>query len=211
MWGMMVVFAALALSVVPPPEMPLPGESEPTSVEEEESVARQPLKCPYGFGSQMPPGVFCVYRGTAFGPDGAPCAADVWAIWSSYSDQPRGASAEDDANRVAAGDGRAGDVAVGLLSQPEIVLRGEAERGDSNRAGFLGYFVGDDPTLHPSAGSATLHKTSDDGIAGSRLTLQFTGPEVPRYEGCSLSSYDGSLMGVLGEPGEIDRGRLVRN
>lgn len=210
MMGMMAVVAVLALSVAPLPEefpAPSPGCPGCASASEEslgEATSPRPPRCPYGFRSQMPPGVFCVYQGTAFGPDGQPCAKEVWAIWSSYS--------EGSTDQVAAQeDGEpSGAVAVGLLSQPEMVFRGEPDRADSNRAGFRGYFVGDDPKLYPSHGYATLQQGGEGSAGGTRLTLSFSGPEVPRYEGCPLSSYEGSLIGVLGDSEEAPPGRMVR-
>ena len=207
MSGMMALFAALVLSVAPVPEAPFeaPPSCPGCSVGSEEPAveAGRPAlpHCPYGFRSQMPPGVFCVYRGRALDAAGKPCSDEVWAIWSSYTDGSAKEIADESAGR--------GDVAVGILSQPEMVFRGEADRADSNRAGFQGYFVGDDPKLHPSLGYATLHTTEDVGTSGNRLTMSFTGPDVPRYEGCPLASYEGSLVGVLGEPGQAPPARLV--
>jgi hypothetical protein len=99
-------------------------------------------------------------------------------------------------------------VAVGLLSEPEMVFRGEADGADATRAGFAGYFLGDDPEMHPSVGAASLHQTAGEA-SGNRLVLTFSGSDVPRYEGCPLSRYEGTLIGVLGDPSAPPPGRLV--
>ena len=199
--GLLAVFAV----AVTPPTQPVAPQAFPggkvTGGEAAPAPDRAQPRCPYRFRSQMPPGVFCVYQGIAFQADGTPCAQSVWAIWSSYSED--GASPISDTK---ADDG--GTVAVGLLSEPEMVFRGAADRADANRAGFAGYFLGDDPELHPSSGVASLHETAGD-TSGNRLVLTFTGSDVPRYEGCPLSRYEGTLVGVLGDPSGAPPGRLV--
>ena len=199
------LLAMLAVAVTPPVERIAPQAFPGPKVSGGAAVPggeRIPPRCPYGFRSQMPPGVFCVYQGTAFRPDGTPCAQSVWAIWSSYSD--------DSASPIADGprSDDSGTVALGLLSEPEMVFRGAADRADASRAGFAGYFLGDDPEMHPSAGMASLHETAGDA-SQNRLVLTFTGSDVPRYEGCPLSRYEGTLIGVLGDPSGPPPGRLV--
>jgi hypothetical protein len=197
------LLALVAVAVTPPVEriapQTFPGAKVSGGAAAPAGERTQP-RCPYGFRSQMPPGVFCVYQGTAFQADGKPCAQSVWAIWSSYSDGS--ASPISDTGKDA------GTVAVGLLSEPEMVFRGAADRADASRAGFAGYFLGDDPEMHPSAGMASLHETAGDA-SQNRLVLTFTGSDVPQYEGCSLSRYEGTLIGVLGDPSGAPPGRLV--
>jgi hypothetical protein len=210
-FGLLV--SLLAVAVAPGPDLSAPdalaGRTDPNhAVSREDEARNQPppvsdAHCPYRFGSEMPPGVFCVYQGTAFGPDGGACAKSVWVIWSSYAG---------DATTSPAGvksDADDGTVAIGFLSDPEMVFRGAPDRADSNRAGFVGYFVGDEPEMHPSVGSATLHESGDAQKAGGRLSVTFTGSEIPTYDGCPLAKYEGRLMGVLGTPEKAPPRRLV--
>ena len=110
---------------------------------EERSPARRlgavaPASCPYQFGDDMPLATFCVYRGVALGSGGEVCATDVVVIWSSFGSRARATDVEP----ARSASSLSGEVYLGFVADPELVLRASVGSRQSDRAEMVGYTVG---------------------------------------------------------------------
>lgn len=160
-----------------------------------ERADRPPVSCPYHFGSDMPAGTFCVYQGVALASAGAVCATDVVVVWSSVAAKAslaRGSGANPSPlNR---------EVYLGVVADPELVLRATvmARRGD--RAEMVDYTLGSEEAAQPLSGWLTLRA----GPLGSADVLSMDLREPRRFKprGCAFASYSGTFLGMIETPRE---------
>lgn len=146
----------------------------------------QPASCPYHFRSDMPAATFCMYRGVALGSDGAVCANDVVAIWSSFALE---AVAREDGTKKTRGSEPG--VHLAFVAEPEIVLRAIADSHQGDHAVMVGYTLGSNRP-QPLAGTITLQIG-----APSVLRLELATSGRSGVAGCALASYVGAYFGLL--------------
>lgn len=160
-----------------------------------EGAATTPLRCPYGFDSDMPAATFCVYRGDAFGSNGEVCATDVVVIWNSLvaASPSRGAP-----DGLAAAADR--EVYVGFVADPQLVVRAIVDPARGDRAELVGYTFGDAAASQALAGVMTLRAVR----SGAADVLSLTLPQPQRFHpgSCTFASYAGTFLGMIRAPGE---------
>jgi hypothetical protein len=160
-----------------------------------------PASCPYHFGSNMPPDTFCVYRGVAFGSGGEVCATDAVVIWSSFGSQPR--------VRVGPAEKAPGmdrEVYLGIVADPELVLRAIVDSRQGDRAEVVGYTVGSEEAPQPLAGTTTLQVVRRGSSATAEvLRMELREPRRFRPGSCAFASCSGAFLGVVRSPSETTR------
>jgi hypothetical protein len=178
------------------------SSAQAAEVAEERSPARRlgaiaPASCPYQFGDDMPSATFCVYRGVALGSGGEVCATDVVVIWSSFGSRARATDVEPAPNASSL----SGEVYLGFVADPEVVLRASVGSRQSHRAEIVGYTVGRTEAPRALAGEMTL-RTVRPGSSGAAdvLSMELREPRAFRPGGCALGSYSGTFVGVIGPP-----------
>ena len=154
-------------------------------------VAPPPESCPYDFRSEMPAGIFCVYRGSIVGPAGETCAEDVVALWSSYT--PAQVA---DAARLNAMPSRS--VFVAFVGAADLVMRGVVEPDRSDRAHMVSYTLGRDQEPAPLIGETLLRSSGAAGVPGAILTVDIHDPLSTATGSCAFGSFHGTFLGLIG-------------
>jgi hypothetical protein len=143
--------------------------------------------CPYNFQSDMPPGVFCVYRGTALTAEGETCADDVVVIWRTHA--PRTERYGEGPPVIVR------DIYLGLAADPVLVMRAVAAH--DNHANLVTYVYESEMDPQPLTGVTRLELW--DGRP-PRLTLVLRPPRafVPEADACPVAFYRGLSIGLIG-------------
>lgn len=139
--------------------------------------------CPYDFASNMPAATFCVYRGVARDADGAVCAENVMMIWSTFDGTVR------DSTTSARSGTR--ELYVGLVADPEIVLRGTVAPQAPNMAQLAGV---DAPKSAAPIGQLQIRAVSEKSDV---VSMELRSSETLSREHCDLASYSGTFIGLL--------------
>ncbi len=153
-------------------------------------VAPPPESCPYDFRSEMPPGTFCVYRGSIVGSAGETCAEDVVALWSSYTPAQLA-----DATRESAAPSRS--VFVAFVGAADLVMRGVVDPGRGDRAHMVSYTLGGNEEPAPLIGETLLRSNGTAGVPGAILTVDVHDPGSTASGPCAFGSFHGTFLGVI--------------
>jgi len=151
-----------------------------------------PASCPYRFDSNMPSDTFCVYQGVALDRSGEVCASDVVVIWSSLASQAP-------VNRALTETGLAahGEVDLGFVTDPELIVRAIVDPRQSDRAELAWYTHGGEETPQTVAGQMDLRASANV------LRMDVREPGRFHIGRCALASYAGTFVGMMQPPSEM--------
>jgi len=158
-------------------------------------LPRRTSGCPYDFRSDMPLGVFCVYRGTASAADGEICADDLVVIWSAHA--PR------DTSDIRDRSGSTRHVYLGFVGEPVLVLRAVATQRTLAR--FVEYSLESKQRALRLTGFTTLDPEKQGLFAAMTFTLPSRHEFSRDADACTVAEYNGIFVDVLEEPGPKSR------